>query len=333
MKKKKIFIIISVLMFLIVVIGISLYFSNKPKVDENMLYSKQFGNTILKFQRYDYTLGQNMLVGVEKSTDKGKTYTTVTTDPITVSNKAEFIFINKTLSFVISTKNISKSNNSMGLKVSQDGGKTFENATFNYENERVDIITIEGLPYYDNNVLKLKCSVYDINSTRDGYENVKLIFISKDQGLTWNLDNGNNDNIPNNGTAPTVGANMENHRGDVAYFYATTDDYVVYTKATTWGNYNYIAYTIQSFGPDGVNDGKGSFKKLVFENNSQAKKFADDKNGNIKVKGYIAIDNVVYIDINSGFAFDFETGISFYYSKANFINDKNSFDNYYMSKP
>lgn len=185
MKNKKLIILITFLLLLI--IGTVLFLPDNTEVDENMLYSKQFGDVILKFERYDYTLGQNILVGVEKSTDKGKTYTTVTEELITVSSEARFIFMNESLVFVISTNNVSRSNNFMGVKVSQDGGKTFINAEINYENENIDIITIESLPYYDGDVLKLKCSIYVINSTRDGYEDVELIFSSYDNGLTWNL--------------------------------------------------------------------------------------------------------------------------------------------------
>ena len=48
---------------------------------------------------------------------------------------------------------------------------------------------IDSLPYYENNELKLNCSIYTINSKRDGYENKELIFKSKDNGITWELVN------------------------------------------------------------------------------------------------------------------------------------------------
>ena len=51
-----------------------LFKDNNKIVDENTLYTKQFKNVVLKFEKYDYALGQKILVGVEKSTDKGKTF-------------------------------------------------------------------------------------------------------------------------------------------------------------------------------------------------------------------------------------------------------------------
>lgn len=185
--KKSIIIFSFVLIVIGVAVSIVILNKSKPKIDENMLYTKKFGNTILKFQRYDYVLGQNILVGVEKSINKGKDYTRITNELVTVSKEAKFLFYNESLSFIISTGNISRHNNFMGFKVSQDGGKTFTNAKFNYENERISLITIEDFPYYDGSILKLKCSVYDINQNNDGYEDIELIFSSNDNGLTWNL--------------------------------------------------------------------------------------------------------------------------------------------------
>lgn len=57
------------------------------------------------------------------------------------------------------------------LLVTQDGGKTFTISQVNYE----------------NNVLKLKCSVYE-SILEGGYVDKELLFISKDKGLTWNLE-------------------------------------------------------------------------------------------------------------------------------------------------
>ena len=58
-----------------------------------------------------------------------------------------------------------------------------------YTNENVDYISLESMPYYENNVLKIKCSVYQVNSNKDEYENKDLTFISNDNGLNWNLEN------------------------------------------------------------------------------------------------------------------------------------------------
>ena len=101
--------IIAILIIIIsVIVFACIYIFNKDPIDENKLYSKQFNKTFLKFERYDYVLGQNMIVGVEKSTDKEKTYTKVTKEPIVVSNEAKFMFLTERLAFIISTNNLLK---------------------------------------------------------------------------------------------------------------------------------------------------------------------------------------------------------------------------------
>ena len=43
-------------------------------------------------------------------------------------------------------------------------------------------------PYFEEDILHLECSIYTLNDKRDGYKDVKLDFISEDNGLTWNLN-------------------------------------------------------------------------------------------------------------------------------------------------
>lgn len=188
MLKKSSKIIGIIISLIAIIIFVYIYIFNKPTVDENKLYSKQFGSTFLKFERYDYTLGQNMIVGVEKSTDKEKTYVKLTKEPVVVSNEAKFIFITEKLGFIIGTNNLQKHNDYRGFKVTTNGGITFSDAKINYENENIEVLTIEDFPYYDKNTLKLKCSIYDVNKNKDGYETVELLFESKDNGLSWNLN-------------------------------------------------------------------------------------------------------------------------------------------------
>ena len=73
--KKKIVIFAIVLITILSIISILFVILNKKEVtNENTLYSIKFENIQLRFVRYDYTTGQNQTVGVEKSTDNGKTY-------------------------------------------------------------------------------------------------------------------------------------------------------------------------------------------------------------------------------------------------------------------
>lgn len=156
--------------------------------DEEVLYEKKFGKTILRFTRVDYILGQRSLVRVLRSKDNGKNFYVVSDDVIQVSNEAKFIFLNENLGFAISNGKIYLSSNSVpGLYVTNDGGKTFESSKFKYENEDVEYINIKDFPYYDKGILKIKCLVYEFNTSKDSYENKELIFISKDNGLNWIL--------------------------------------------------------------------------------------------------------------------------------------------------
>lgn len=157
--------------------------------NEEILYERKFNKTILRFGKVDNVLGQNMLVHVLRSKDNGKNFYVVSDDVIQVSNEAKFVFLNENLGFAISTGKIYLDNSKVGLYTTNDSGKTFISAKFNYTNNNVEYISIEEVPYYDNNILKIKCSVYQVNSNKDGYEDKELVFISNDNGLNWNLEN------------------------------------------------------------------------------------------------------------------------------------------------
>lgn len=184
-KNGKKVIVYSLFVLLIVIVFILVFQKSKQKVDENMLYQVSFGSTILKIEKYDYALGQKVLVGVEKSLNKGKTFTKVTKNLLAVSTKAQYKFLDENLGFVLSTKSLSKSNNYLGFYVTFDGGLTFNNVQINYNNSNIEIINIDTLPYRYGKALKLEGSIY-INKER----NDKLNFISEDNGLTWNLMEG-----------------------------------------------------------------------------------------------------------------------------------------------
>lgn len=159
--------------------------------NEEVLYEKKFNKTILRFEKVDDVLGQNMLVHVLRSKDNGKNFYVVSEDVIQVSNEAKFVFLNEKLGFIINTGEIYLDNRKVGLYITNDSGKTFISSNFKYTNENADAdyISIKSLPYYEKDVLKIKCSVHQVNSTKDGYENKELIFISSDNGLSWNLEN------------------------------------------------------------------------------------------------------------------------------------------------
>lgn len=171
---------------IILIISLLLIFKNKEDNDDNTLYTVKFNDTIIRIVRYDYSLGSNQIIGVEKY--NGKTYEKITKDTITVSMEPKFIFLNKQLGFIISKPNLTKSNNYLGLKVTNDGGINFINSKIFYDNTNIDILTIEDVPYIENKLLKLPCSIYQIKEDKSGYEDKKLTLISTDNGLTWYLE-------------------------------------------------------------------------------------------------------------------------------------------------
>lgn len=155
--------------------------------DLESIYEKKFGKEIIRVSITGYVLAQRMGVSVLKSTDGGKTFDYVTDEDIIVSREAKAKFLNKNQGFVISTGNIWLDGHSNDVYVTNDGGKNFEVAKFNYVNDKVQFITIEKLPYLKDNALHLKCSVYAAKDDDTGYEDIPLDFISTDDGLTWNL--------------------------------------------------------------------------------------------------------------------------------------------------
>lgn len=159
--------------------------------NEEILYEKKFNKMILRFGKVDDISGKNILVHVLRSKDNGKNFYVVSDDVIQVSNEAKFVFLNEKLGFIINTGEIYLDNRKVGLYITNDSGKTFISSNFKYTNENADAdyISIKSLPYYEKDVLKIKCSVHQVNSTKDGYENKELIFISSDNGLSWNLEN------------------------------------------------------------------------------------------------------------------------------------------------
>lgn len=186
--KKKLIIPGIILLVILIIAGIyTLFFMEYPD-SKDTLYSVKFGFTKLRFVRYDYAVGQNQVVGVEKSTNRGKSFEKITKEPFTVSMEPKFVFLNKEIGFAISKSNLTKNNNYIGVKVTQDGGKTFIDGKINYDNPDIDVLTVEDLPYLEKDILKLPCSIYQVKEDMSGYEDKKISFVSIDNGLTWNLE-------------------------------------------------------------------------------------------------------------------------------------------------
>ncbi len=190
---KKYFITVGIVFLTIVSIILIIFSINKKEIDypddENTLYSVKFDNIILRFERYDYVLGENQLVGVQKSTNHGKDYVDISEEGIVVSMEPKFIFFDEKFGFAIKKTNNNKENGVYyGIYVTNDGGRKFELSKINYDNPNIEVLTIEDVPYYEDKILKLPCSAYQIKEDNSGYEDKKLIFVSRDNGLTWNLE-------------------------------------------------------------------------------------------------------------------------------------------------
>lgn len=190
--KKSVIVVIAVLVLTILLVPIMFLTKEKDYPDdENTLYSVKFNNVKIRVERYDYSLGQNQVVGVQKSNNKGKDYEDVTEEKVTVSMEPKFVFLNETMGFIITKPLLTKNNNYAGVKVTIDGGKTFKNSTVNYDNPDIETLTIEGVPYLEKDILKLPCSIYQSKEDLSGYETIKITFVSTDNGLTWNLEQSN----------------------------------------------------------------------------------------------------------------------------------------------
>ena len=111
----------------------------------------------------------------------------ISDDVIQVSSEGKFGFLSENLGFIINTGKIYLDDKKNSLYVTNNGGKNFAVANFDYTNENVEYLTIEAIPYYDKDILKVQCSLYEVDG--DSYKNKELVFISKDNGFNWKLEN------------------------------------------------------------------------------------------------------------------------------------------------
>lgn len=190
MKKKIIIPIIIAIAIGLIIVGALLFTKKYNYVDENTLYFIKFKDTVLRFEHMDSVIPQNQIVAVQKSTDNGKTFETITEGQVIVSLKPKFVFLNENYGFAIKKPNNIKDNGKYyGGYVTKDGGKSFKQFEIIYDNPNIEILTIEDVPFYDNGKLKLPCSIYTVKSDNSGYETKDLYFITNDDGETWYLDN------------------------------------------------------------------------------------------------------------------------------------------------
>lgn len=145
-----------------------------------VLYTKEFGNNIIiKITSIDAILAGRLAVIVEKSTDGGTTFTNqLTQDSLIVGDEAEYLFLNENIGFIKELKE----NENRGLRVTRDGGKTFEEVIFKVKKDELPYLYIDKMPYFEDNILKLEASMYYANNPE-----IKKLR-SNDNGLTWQED-------------------------------------------------------------------------------------------------------------------------------------------------
>lgn len=145
-----------------------------------VLYTRTFdNNVVIKITSIDAILARRLAVIVEKSTDGGKTFTNVLTqDSLIVGDEAEYIFLNENIGFIKELKE----NENRGLRVTKDGGKTFEEVIFKVKKEELPYLYIDNMPYFEDNTLKLDASMYYAKTPE-----IKKLK-SNDNGLTWQPD-------------------------------------------------------------------------------------------------------------------------------------------------
>ena len=153
---------------------------NNNTFPREVLYTKTFdNNVVIKITSIDAVLARRLAVIVEKSTDGGKTFANVLTqDSLIVGDEAEYIFLNENIGFIKELKE----NENRGLRVTRDGGKSFEEVIFKVKKEELPYLYIDKMPYFEDNTLKLDASMY--------YTKIPEIkkLKSNDNGLTWQPD-------------------------------------------------------------------------------------------------------------------------------------------------
>lgn len=158
----------------------------KTEITENdnndVLYEKKFDNDIIiRVVHRDYVLAQRELIGIEKSTDGGKTWSEQikTSDGvIQIHNGTKFAFINENIGFINDPGLAGTSGDNRQLLVTIDGGKNFIKANIEL-NDLSKNFYIDDVPYIENNILKIK--VYIIENLEKKY----YYLYSIDNGITW----------------------------------------------------------------------------------------------------------------------------------------------------
>jgi hypothetical protein len=98
--------------------------------------------------------------------------------------------------------------------------------------------------------------------------------------------------IPDRGTPPYVTPPLESHEGDRGFFFATSEDYIVYTYKDSWDDLEFLQYFVVSFDENG--DFDSTFSKRVFSSAAEAEKFVNSSQQSTDLQ----MDNVVFYNLD-----------------------------------
>lgn len=159
--------------------------------EENVLYQKDINeNKKIRVAYLESILAQRSTIRIEKTEDGGNTWLSVheTSDNyITIHNGAEFVFIDENIGFINDPGLAGTDGENGGLKITTNGGKTFENTNIIHPRSIEERnLFVKGVPYEENGKLKVK--IYTINHSKEP-EKTYYEFISKDQGKNWEYNN------------------------------------------------------------------------------------------------------------------------------------------------
>lgn len=168
--------------------------NNSEKTTSNelieILYENKINdNTIIRVVNKGYILAQRCIIGIEKSTDGGKTWENKLKSPdgnMQIHNGTKFIFLDENIGFINDPGLAGTNGTNSELLVTVDGGETFTSSNIIYKNNNEeDNMYIDGLPYIENNVLKLNAYTIDYSKNK---EKVYYTLYSIDNGLNWNIN-------------------------------------------------------------------------------------------------------------------------------------------------
>ncbi len=155
----------------------------KPKAeiqsDNEILYQEKFGDiTVMAICKGD-AMG-NHIVAIYNSYDDGETWKSIIDNEegvINVHYGTEFIFFNENLGYYFDPGRAGTNLQNQYLFVTTNGGKTFDNVNLKDINGLENPFYLEGLPYSENGVYKLKVynylngeEVYHILNSQNGIE-------------------------------------------------------------------------------------------------------------------------------------------------------------------